>query len=270
MIDTGTHGPAPIPGTTTRAARHGIGSRLSLWAVLAIVVVHSFAIALWVAPTNLMKNTIGPDRLASYIQPMFDQAWSVFAPEADSQTDMLEIRARVTGTDGRETVTGWTPITEREIVASVRYHPFPSRTVLMSTRLGGYLQRAFNDLSQSQREIIAASGSDVTPGVLERRLSAAALNAQERVRVVSYVRVDNATEQFLSGMAAAVWGKGVMAFQFRKYRIIATQYTHQQGQRQRRLPPELVSNWRTLRPLTAADRGAFGAYAAEFGIKDRS
>lgn len=256
-----------IPPGTSRS-RHGLGARVALWAVLGVVIAHSCAVALWVAPTNLMKNTIGPSRLASYIQPMFDQAWSVFAPEADSVTDMLEIRATVRDASGKLTETAWTPVTEREIIASVRYHPFPSRTVLMSTRLGGYLQRAFNDITQAQREIVAASARDVSPTALRKTLLASARTDRERAKLVNYLRVNDATETFVSGLVVAVWGDRVIAFQFRKYRIIATQYTNQKGQRQQRLKPELVSNWRPLRPLTDADRAAFGAYVDEFDIEE--
>lgn len=253
----------PAPGAAGPAPT--LSARLALWLVLAVVLVHSCAIALWVAPTNLLRNTVGPARLTSYIEPMFDQAWSVFAPEADSQTDMFEVRATLPGPAGG-TETAWTAVTEREILASVRHHPFPSRNALMSTRLGGYLQRAFNDLSQRQRELVAASGKDVTTEELRVQLLDASVNAQERARVVSYLRVSSGTEYFLSGVVDAIWGRDVVAFQFRKYRIIATQYTNQEGGRQRRLAPELVSNWRPVHPLTDADRSAYRAYVDEFGI----
>jgi hypothetical protein len=252
---------------TSSPPQHGLAARAALWVVLAVVLVHSAAIALWVAPTNLLRHTIGPDRLSGYILPMFDQAWSVFAPEADSQYDLFELRATLRGADGRETVTPWRPVTEREVVASLRYHPFPSRTALMSTRLGGHLQKAFNDLSQRQRDIVAASGRDVSVDEVGRRLTAAAADDVERLHVTTYLRTEVATEYFLSGMADAIWGEGVVAVQFRKYRIIATQYTNQQGSRQRRLPVELVSNWRAPHDLTEADRDAFSGYAAEFGIR---
>lgn len=262
--DTSEVAPSPLgpPGPSPT-----LPARLALWTVLGVVLLHSCLIALWVAPTNLLRNEIGAARVTSYILPMFDQAWSVFAPEADSQTDMFELRALVKDADGsRETA--WTPVTEREIVASVRYHPFPSRSVLMTTRLGGYLQRAFNDLSQRQREIIADSGRDVSTDELRRELLDSSTNAQERFRVTSYLRVSSGTEYFLSGVADALWGPDVTAFQYRKYRIIATQYTNQQGGRQRRLAPELVSNWRAPHALTGADRSAYQAYVDEFEMRE--
>jgi len=243
-----------------------LSARLALWLVLAIVIVHSGIVAVWVAPNNLLRQSIGASRVNDYILPMWDQAWSVFAPEADSGYERYEVRALVKRGDG-ERSTAWTPVTAREVVASVRHHPFPSRTALITTRLGAHVQRYYNALNGDQKQLIADADRDVSLDDLRSQLIAAADTEAERGRVGPFMRAESATEHFLSGMADAIWGDDVVAIQFRKDKIVVSRYTDTDRPRQVRTAHQYFSNWRPPVSLTTAERTAFAGYADEFGIR---
>lgn len=240
-------------------------ARLALWLVLAIVIVHTGIVALWVAPNNLLRQSIGVSRVNDYILPMWDQAWSVFAPEADSGYDRYEIRVLV-NRGGNEQATEWTPVTAREVVESVRHHPFPSRTALITTRLGGHLKRYYNVLNADQKQIVADADREVSLGDLRGRLLAAADTDAERDRVGPFMRAETATEHFLSGIADAIWGDDIVALQFRKDKMVVSRYTDVDRPRQVRTAYQHFSNWRPPIDLTSDERAAFAAYADEFGI----
>ncbi len=253
--------PTPQPGRPAPT----LAARLALWLVLAVVVVHSGIVALWVAPNNLLRQSIGASRVQDYILPMWDQAWSVFAPEADSGYERYEVRALVKG-GGGERATAWTPVTAREVVASVRHHPFPSRTALITTRLGAHVQRYYNSLNGDQKQLVADADREVSLEELRSRLIAAADSDAERRRVGPFMRAESATEHFLSGIADAIWGEGVVALQFRKDKMVVSRYTDTDRPRQVRVAYQYFSNWRPPITLTPAERDAFAAYADEFGI----
>lgn len=243
-----------------------LSARLALWLVLAVVVVHSGIVALWVAPNNLLRQSIGASRVDDYILPMWDQAWSVFAPEADSGYERYEVRALVKRGNG-EGSTAWTPVTAREVVASVRHHPFPSRTALITTRLGAHVQRYYNALNGDQKQLVADADREVTLDELRAQLLAAADSEAERGRVGPFLRAESATEHFLSGIADAIWGEDVVAIQFRKDKIVVSRYTDTDRPRQVRIAHQYFSNWRPPISLTDAERAAFAAYTDEFGIR---
>jgi len=253
--DSGINNPSP-----------GTPARLALWGVLALVLVHTAAVALWVAPNNLMRQVVGPTHLASYVQPVFDQAWSVFAPDSDFITDQLEMRPQFRTAAGTFVLGPWTPITSREVVASVRHQPFPSRTVLATTRLAGHIQAAYNDLSTAQRTAFRTAGKDVTIDALRSRLIASGTDAKEDSKAVNFIRVDSAIEYFVSGLARAVWGAKVTAVQYRKNAITVPRFSEHHAQRQVTGQYSLYSNVRPVHALTHADRSAFGAYAREFKL----
>lgn len=252
---------------TTRAGSPAPAVRWLVWPVLLVIALHTAVIALWVGPNNLVKDHLGTAALRGYVLPMFDQAWRVFAPEPDYSYDLFEVRAVVADPSGAETETDWIPVTLREVGPVVRYHPFPSRTAVMSTRLAADLLRSYNGLDADQRERVAAADRSVTPGQLADELIAAAGDDQDQVRAAGrYARADEATEYFLSGIAEGVWGDRVRAFAFRRYRISVVRYTEQSADRQVRSDYDFTSPWRPIHPLTPADRTAFAGYVRELGI----
>lgn len=253
----------------TRPASPPPPGRTARWVLrlaLAAVAVHAVLIAIWVAPNNLARQEIGADRLGDYVLPMFDQTWRVFAPEADYQYDLFDVRALVEDENGELRETEWAEVTAREVAPAVLHNPFPSRTALMSTRLAGHVQQTFDDLSTTQQRIVGEAGQDVGLAELERRLLDAATDDAERRAVAPYIRTETATERFLSGVTGVVWGERAVALQFRKYSLTVPNYTSDVAERQVRSTYAFHSNWRPVtHPAGEAER-AFADYVEQYGI----
>lgn len=252
---------APLTPPPTRAARAAV------WFALALVVFHSAAIALWVSPNNLLKDRVGYDRLRSYVVPLFDQAWSVFAPEADNGYHLFEIRGTLRSADGTETQSSWIKVTAREVGPQLRYHPFPARTLLITDRLASDQLRLFTSLSEKQKEVVHVSGVGVTTALQGERLIAAAINGAERENARAYTRTELAVEGFLSGIARAVWGAEVVAVQYRQNEVFVPTYQRSHGSEQVTSGYQFVSNVRPLAHLDDADRSAFGRYVDTWDIR---
>lgn len=245
----------------------GKGARIGLRVILVAVLVHSAAIALWVAPPNILKDRIGFNNLRSYVLPMFDQSWSVFAPEADNGYDLFEIRGTLRGKNGRETQTGWVKVTAKEVGPQLRYHPFPSRTLLITDRLANDQLRLFGQLSPAQQTVVHVSGVSVSTATQNRRLLAAATNDTERQNARSYTWTEDAVEEFLSGIAYGVWGPDTVAVQYRQNQVFVPTYQSSKGDHQVTSGYLFVSNVRPIRHLDADERSAFTSYVRTWGIR---
>lgn len=247
----------------------GIGARLALWGVLALVLAHTAAVALWIAPPNLMRQIVGNDRLTSYIRPTWDQAWSVFAPDADYRTDRLEVRALLRTDQGGTSWSPWVQLTSREVVDTVRHHPFPSRTALITTRLSGRVLAAFNKLGAAQKNAYAAADTKVDLQDLNRSLQAAAVSPKEKSAASYFMQLEGAIEYFLSGLGDAIWGETLLGVQYRRNYVDVANYSRPHTERQVLGGYNLVSNVRPVVRLTDADRAAYASYASEFRFGER-
>lgn len=252
----------PAPSAAT-----GSAARIAVWVVLGLVALHTAAVALWVAPANTLKDRVGYERLRSYVLPMFDQAWSVFAPEADNAYDLFEIRGTLTDGSGRERQTEWIKVTAREVRPQLRYHAFPSRTALITDRLASDQLRLFNGLTEAQKQVVHDSGVEVPTPELAEKLLAVSTNDVERDEAAAYARTEVACERFLSGIAEAVWGEEVVAVQYRQNQVYVPTYQQSQGSDQVTSGYSFTSNVRPLVRLTGAERHAFGAYVEKWDIR---
>lgn len=241
-----------------------LGVRLLLWLGLAAVLAHSLVIALWVGPSNVARTEIGADRLGAYVEPVFDQAWSVFAPEADFRYDLIEVRGSLTTASGT-TQTGWMEVTAKEVAPQVRLHPFPSRTTLMSTRLAGQLLSAWTKLSARQKDVAGEAAEGVALAVLAERLRAAATSPAETTAAEAYLRTETSVERFVGALARVRWGGRLTAIQFRTYALTVPRPGA--PTRQVRSPYRLVSPWRPVPAVPADTLAAFRGYADQLGIE---
>lgn len=251
----------PAPVARTRAARAAV------WITVLVVALHVTAIALWIGPDNQLRRHVGVSHLARYVLPVFDQNWSVFAPEADFGNDMFSVRAELRGADGAVTQTGWVKVTAREIVPAVRYHPFPSRTSAITNRLATEQVKTYGALTPAQQNVVAASGADVSLDLERTRLLAASQSPAERLAVTGFMKVETAVEYFLSGIADAIWGTKLVAFQVQRYRLVVPNYESWHGSRLADGGNAYTSPWRPVHALTPVDRSAYAAYVAKFGIR---
>ncbi|MEV5003250.1 DUF5819 family protein [Nocardioides sp. LML1-1-1.1] len=243
-----------------------LGVRVLLWGGLAAVLGHSLVVALWVGPSNIARTEIGADRLGGYVEPLFDQAWSVFAPEADFRYDLVEVRGALT-TDAGTTETGWMEVTAKEVAPQVRLHPFPSRTTLMSTRLAGQLQSAWAELSARQKEVAGTARQDVPLSLLGARLRDAATTPAETTAAGAYLRTETSLERFVGALARVRWGDRLTAIQFRTYALTVPRPNAGARTRQVRSPYRLISPWRPVPVVPAEALDAFRGYADQLGIE---
>lgn len=258
--DVGQAPSASVNGTPGR------GARIALWIVFAAVTLHSAAIALWVSPPNILKDRVGYDRLRSYVQPMFDQAWSVFAPEADNGYDLFEIRGTLRDGSSEEQ-TPWVKVTEREVGPEIRYHPFPSRATVITDRLAADQLSRFNELSDDQQHVLDGAEIDVSVEEQGERLLAAASTDAEREAARAYTRTETAIERYLSGIAYGLWGERAVGIEYRQYQVFVPKYQQRDGERQKTTGYLFASKVRPVQDLTDAEKRSFRAYADSRGIR---
>lgn len=132
--------PAP-PGKTATGAARGYGVDLEdpaarsprvqlAAAVVAMLLVvgvamHLVFVTLHVAPENQLSRKY-KSSTDTWIYPLFEQNWRLFAPNPLSVNTMLDARARVRAADGTVTEGPWTGLTADDI-AHIRGNPFPSK-----------------------------------------------------------------------------------------------------------------------------------------------
>ncbi|WP_317698178.1 DUF5819 family protein [Aeromicrobium sp. REDSEA-S32_B7] len=126
------------------------GVRRVLVAVAVAAVAHTMVVALWILPDNLVTEQVSGRWLDAYIEPFFEQSWSVFAPIPKRGTIDLEVRGR----DGDGWTSPWVSLTapERD---QIRYSLAPSRSALLTQTLAGSLNGAYGALSDDQRDVVS-------------------------------------------------------------------------------------------------------------------
>ena len=255
---------SPDPDLThpSRLARAGV------WLMLVVVGLHIAAVAIWIGPDNNLRRHVGFTRLSHYVMPLFDQNWSVFAPEADFGNDLFTIRARVRGPGGGPRTTHWVHVTEDELVPATLHHPFPSRTAAISNPLATDHAKTFGALGSAQQQVIGRIGPEITLAQEGVQLLAAATSDAERAAVAPYIRVETAVEYYLSGIAYGIWGDRVIAIQIERSRVLVSNY-ESRGDKPRIVDAGVLftGNWRPLHPLDGADRAAYVGYVRKFGIR---
>ena len=172
--------------------------------------VHSFLVMVWVMPVNPIRDAVGQQRLATYINPYFEQSWSVFAPVPRRGGENVLIRASI---DGK--VTEWYDVTADED-RRIKFLVNPSRIHTATRRLGGNLNTAMANYGSDELRIIVGAYVE-TP----RSQLASSLLAVNRKGVAGeantslYLRNDEMLTQFTTMYATARWGKGATMVQFR-------------------------------------------------------
>ncbi len=129
--------------------------RLAVVATIAVLaVVHSVLVTVWVMPTSPIRDAIGADRLAGYINNdivPFEQSWSVFAPTPRRGGENVQVRAY----DGETgTTTEWFDITADED-ERILHVPNPSRIHAVTRRLGGSANEELADLTDVQVDLVS-------------------------------------------------------------------------------------------------------------------
>src|SRR5690606_30843231 len=149
--------PEPV---TTRA-------RLVLWPLVAVVLVHTLLIALWVGPDTPVRKTVGEDRLRSYVMPAFEQNWRIFAPTPRRVAVELDVRARlVAPATGKGPPYAWASLGDGEDSVN-RGTPSPPRLASAARGTADHPVTRTRELNAAQRRQIEADY--LAPPVAELR-----------------------------------------------------------------------------------------------------
>ena len=174
------------------------GRRAVVLAIAAVAVVHSVLVALWVMPSNPIRDAVGSGRVDAYINNgivPFEQSWSVFAPTPRRGGENVQVRA-YNGETG--TTTDWFDITADEDTR-ILHVPNPSRIHAVTRRLGGGANEQLADLTATQLDLVSSDEP----------------SRREMLRLLpdDYVDLDEMLTRFGSMYAVARWGDGVTQVQ---------------------------------------------------------
>lgn len=193
-------------------------SRAAVWSIALLAALHSFLIMLWVMPVNPIRDAVGQERLARYINNdlfPFEQSWSVFAPTPRRGGENVVIRAFIGDpTKGTGKITNWFDITTDED-ARIKYLVNPSRIHSATRRLGGNINSSIPKLTKSQRLLLRGNYVETSPTVLYKRLIELNPTPAGRSGVQGYAQNEEMVLRFATMYATARWGEGVSMIQYR-------------------------------------------------------
>ena len=198
--------------------------RRSAWArgaavVLALVLsFHFAATALWVSPAAPLNDALAPV-LNPYMQPFFQQSWSLFAPNPVQGDYTFLLRARWTDrSTGQLRTSDWVDVTTREW-SGILHNPLHPRSDMYSDELSGILSDDQDNLIDDQASIVERDYSHSGWGQLLADLSAQ--KGADPDLLEPYVRHERVAAAFATQYAYALWGPDVEAVQIRlKYTAV--------------------------------------------------
>jgi Family of unknown function (DUF5819) len=189
--------------------------------LLALVLsFHFAATALWVSPAAPLGKALAPV-LNPYMQPFFQQGWSLFAPNPYQGDFTLLLRARWTDrSTGELRTTDWVDISRRE-ESGILHNPLHSRSDMVTYGLYQALIADRDNLTNYQASICERDYSHSGWDQLLADLSAQ--KRADRDWLESYVRHERVAAAFATQYAYALWGPDVEAVQIRlKYTPVPT------------------------------------------------
>jgi hypothetical protein len=180
--------------------------------LLVVVVVHSVILTLWLAPSSPVRDAVGDSRLASYVDPYFQQGRDVIGIGSQQVDESFSIRAFVAPEDGgKGKATQWVDLTDLDTRAS-RHTVVDQRVHLAARRLATNLNLAMFNLDEAQRRSVRGLTSDDLPSQVRIALEKAGGRARD---VRFYQAYDQMATQFSSLYAQSRWEGRVVQVQFR-------------------------------------------------------
>lgn len=243
------------PRDATARPRH----RWVVELLLVVVVVHSVILTLWLAPSGPLRDAAGPGRLASYVDPYFQQSADVIGVDQQRVDESFAIRAFVAPDGkGKGKATDWVDITTLDNRAD-RHDVLAPRVRLIARRLATNLNLAMFNLTEAQRKVVRNLEAKDVPSTVTARLDAAG-GRPEAVRF--FQAYDQMATQFSSLYAEARWTEGrVVQVQFRVGRRTVPPYSQRKTASVRDLPFLYFSfGWRATFRGSLEAREAFDSY----------
>lgn len=170
--------------------------------LLAVVVVHSVILTLWLAPSSPLRDAAGDRRLSTYVDPYFQQSRDVLGVGSEQVDESFSIRAVVTPADGGEpSTTSWIDLTKLDNRAD-RHEVVTDRVHLIARRLATNLNLAMFGLTDEQRRYVRGLTVNDVPSIVGVALTDMSDNA-DAIRF--FQAYDQMATQFASLYAQARW-----------------------------------------------------------------
>ncbi len=190
--------------------------------LLVVAIVHSVILALWLAPASPLRDAAGGGRLASYVNPYFQQSRDSIGIGSQRVDESFSIRAFVVPDGGEKgKPTEWVDVTARDNQA-IGHHPATGRARDIARRLATNLNLVMFKLSEEQRTIVSKLTADDVPSAVTTALRKAD-GADDAVRM--FQAYDQMATQFSSLYAQAQWDGRVVQVQFRVGRRTVPAYS---------------------------------------------
>ena len=193
-------------------------SRAAVWGIALLAAFHSFLIMLWVMPVNPIRDAVGQERLAKYINDdlfPFEQSWSVFGahpPPRRRERGHPSLHRRPE--EWYRPLTNWFDITTDED-AQIKYLVNPARIHSATRRLGGNINTSIPKLTEQQRLLLRGEYVETSPTALYKRLVELNPTPAGRASVAGYAQNEEMVLRFATMYATARWGEGVSMIQYR-------------------------------------------------------
>ena len=200
--DPAVHDPAP------GRPRH----RWVVELLLVVVLVHTVVLALWLAPSSPLRDGVGEGRLATYVDPYFQQDRDLVGIGIQQVDESFSVRAFVApdgGGKGRNTE--WVDLTRADLRAD-RDDPAPERVHLIARRLATNLNLAMFNLTPAQRRVVRSLTAEDEPSLVTPALTGVGGRAEA---VKFYQTYDLMATEFASLFAQSRWDGRVVQVQFK-------------------------------------------------------
>lgn len=249
--------PSPHATAIPRVSR-----RSAILVLVVLAAFHSLLVMLWVMPENPFRDAVGNQRLASYINPYFEQSWSVFAPTPRRGGENVIIRGYI-GKPFSHTgkVTPWYDVTADED-ARIKYLANPSRFHSATRRLGGNINSSMAQFNATQQQLVAANFVKTPRSRLGELLNQTnKVGAAGQVNTIGYLNNDEMLTRFGTMYARARWGKGVTMVEFRVGHRSVPNFSVRNEVDFRDVPfSYYLIGWRIAMPGNADAQNAFDGY----------
>jgi hypothetical protein len=203
-------------GSAAQARPRSIAARIFAGAVVLVLAWHFLLTATWSAAPNAVREIIGQNVLTSYMVPLFQQGWAVFAPNPGASNVSFEVRALVPGASGADpTPTEWFSLTARDHEDAILNHAVPSRLYLNNYILGDRWHGSFLAMKADVRELV---GKDYYGSDWLERIQADLLTGMKETSdpaVSTYIEYEQTATGLATAVARARWGDDIVGVQLR-------------------------------------------------------
>lgn len=223
----------------------------------ALLCAHLFATAVYVGPANAAKQSLGQS-LSSYMYPVFQQEWSLFAPTPIS----VEYELVVRGWYDDERSTEWVSPTDVEIDGNILHSLAPSRAGIVTRRLAGHMRKQYRQITPEERSVLAGDYHTNAWDRMEARMVAQDERSSD-ARLSYVLRLDRAMAAYATQFVWATWGRD-QDFDYVEFKIRETRSPRFAERDEEPTVTEREFGRRPLYKYDGQDSGAFADAVERF------